>query len=236
MKDRIWLVLLAAGIVGAGWWQWNRSVPPVRPVTPQALRPLVRLASADAATPDQILRERAELLDPTPLFFPTEWNYGQQSSRETALRQPDQVFGSFEAKLPLSEQGVTLYKGESAPVPEKLSDVLGQGNEASFGGMGQIDRQTSTLSIRSGFLEVRDLGSGETIISQSLVGISPPRNDFAPVEFLVVISSAGMVGEPVVTIGSEEEDVDSFFRDYLIRSYRLGERLRPGRYRVWVGA
>jgi hypothetical protein len=56
------------------------------------------------------------------------------------------------------------------------------------------------------------------------------------VEFLVVISSAGLVGEPVMTTGSEEEDVDSFFRDYLIRSYRLGERLRPGRYRVWVGA
>jgi len=236
MKDRIWLVLLAVGIVGAGWWQWNRSVPPVRTVTPQALRPLVRLASADAATPDQILRERAELLDPTPLFFPTDWNYGQQPLRATALRQPDQVFGSFEAKLPLSEKGVALYKGESAPVPEKLSDVLEQGNAASFGGIGHIDRQTSTLPVRSGFLEVRDLGSGEIIIYQSLVGISPPRNDFAPVEFLVVISSAGLVGEPVLTAGSEEEDVDSFFRDYLIRSYRLGERLRPGRYRVWVGA
>jgi len=236
VKPRIWIVLLVALAVIAGVWQWQRTTPTVTAVTALSPLPLVRVAGADAATPDQVLRERAELLDPTPLFFPTEWNYGQQPPRVTAIKQPGQVFGSFEPKLPLSEQGVALYKGEAAPVPEKLSDVLGQGSEASFAGMGQIDRQRSTLPIRAGYVEVRDLENGNIVISQSLSGISPPRADFAPVEFLVVVSSAGLVGEPVLTTSSEGEDVDNFFRDYLVRSYRLGERLRPGRYRVWVGA
>ncbi|MEJ1971324.1 MAG: hypothetical protein WDM96_02005 [Lacunisphaera sp.] len=33
--------------------------------------PFVQLATAGSAMSDQVLREKAELLDPTPLFFPT---------------------------------------------------------------------------------------------------------------------------------------------------------------------
>ena len=201
------------------------------------LLPFVRVAGAEVATSDQVLRERAELLDPTPLFFPTERNYEPSSPcRQAALRQPGQVFGSFEPKLPAGEQNMAVFRVEGAPVPEKLSDLLEHGSEAHFAGMGQIDRQRSTLPIRAAFVEVRDLESGNLVISQPLNGISPPRPDFAPVEFLVTVSSAGLVGEPVLTSGSEGEDADNFFRDYLVQSYRLGERLRPGRYRVVVGA
>ena len=237
------LVILGAA---AGLWQWNRALPPVTTaVSPPVLLPFVRVASAEAATPDQILRERAELLDPTPLFFPTERNYrperregGDDQLLESAgsLRQPGQVFGSFEPKLQAGEQNMAIFRVEGARAAERLSDLLAQGSEASFAGMGQIDRQRSTLPIRAAFVEVRDLESGNLVISQPLNGISPPRPDFAPVEFLVTVSSAGLVGEPVLTSGSEGEDTDNFFRDYLVQSYRLGERLRPGRYRVVVGA
>jgi len=72
-------------------------------------------------------------------------------------------------------------------------------------------------------------------MTQLLGGFSPPRSDYAPLEFLVVISSAGMVGEPVLTTGSGWDDVDIFFRTYLVKTFRLGERLNPGRYRVLVG-
>lgn len=234
MKPRIWIALLIGLAVVAGWWQWHRTVPAANVVATTLLSPLVRVVSGDAAAPDQVLRERAELLDPTPLFFPTEWNYSVQ--RLDSLKQPGQVFGSFEPKLTVAEQSMAPFRMEGTPVPEKLSDVLSQGSEASFDGMGQIDRQRSTLPVRAGYVEVRDIESGNVIIKQSLTGISPPREDFAPVEFLVTVSSAGMVGDPVLTTSSEGEDVDNFFRDYLVRSYRLGERLLPGRYRVLVGA
>jgi hypothetical protein len=232
----MWIALLVVSAVIAGWWQWNRTMPVVNAVAPGTLSPLVRVVSADAATPDQVLRERAELLDPTPLFFPTEWNYGQQPPRADSLKQPGQVFGSFEPKLTIGEQSMAPFRLEGAPVPEKLSDVLAQGSEAYFDGMGQIDRERTTLTIRAGYIEVRDLKNGNIVISQSLSGINSPRADFAPVEFLVTVNSAGMIGDPVLTSGSEGEDVDNFFRDYLVQSYRLGERLRPGTYRVLVGA
>jgi len=236
VKPRIWIILLAALGGAAGLWQWHRALPPPNVAASPTLLPFVRVAGVEAATSDQVLRERAELLDPTPLFFPTERNYGRQSRQTGSLRQPGQVFGNFEPKLSAGEQNMAAFRGEDAPVPEKLSDLLAHGSEAHFAGIGQIDRQRSTLPIRAAFVEVRDLKTGNLIISQPLNGILPPRPDFAPVEFLVTVSSAGLVGEPVLTSGSEGEDVDNFFRDYLVQSYRLGERLRPGRYRVVVGA
>jgi hypothetical protein len=196
----------------------------------------VRLAGAGAAAASRILQEKAELMDPTPLFFPTEWNYGQRPLGESQLRQPGQVFGSFEPKLTVPEQNLAPYGIEAAPAPEKLSDLLSQGNGAPFAGMGQVDVQSLTVPARGGFLEITRVGSPEVFITQSVMGIQPPRVDFAPLEFLVVIGSAGVVGEPILASGSGWEEVDVFFRTYLVRSYHLGERLPPGRYRVVVGA
>jgi len=134
-----------------------------------------------------------------------------------------------------AEQGLKLYGAETTPIPEKLSDVLVQGNEAPFAGFGQIDAPRPALPVRIGFLEIRGLIDSKPIMTQLLDGFSPPRSDYAPLEFLVVISSAGMVGEPVLTTGSGWDDVDIFFRTYLVKIFRLGERLNPGRYRVLVG-
>lgn len=235
IRRRVWLgSLIACAGVGAWFW-WARREMPAPVVAGKTTQPFVQLASAGVSQGDQVLRERAELMDPTPLFFPTEWNYGQRPLRQTSMRQPGQVFGSFDPLLPLSDRGIGRYGAEAAPVPEKLADVLLQGNEAPLAGLGEVDRQLAILPIRSGFLEVRDLSNGETIISQAFSGVSPPRTDFAPIEFLVVVGAAGLVGDPFVTSGSEWDEVDNFFRDYLVSSYRLGQRLRPGRYRVLVG-
>jgi hypothetical protein len=233
IKRRAWIgALIGAAAVG-GWASWTRNnllVPQVSvaPVTPKSF---VQLAGSD-----QTLREKADLLDPTPLFFPTERNYGQRPLPQSALKQPGQVFGSFEPKLTVADQNITPYRNETTPVPEKLSDVLTQGNEAPFAGMGQVDLQTSTLPIRSGYLEVSDLKNGDIVISQTLSGLNAPRSDFAPMEFLVVVGAAGVVGDPFLLSGSGGEEMDNFLRSYLVKSYRLGERLRPGRYRVLVGA
>lgn len=236
VKRHVWIGLTLGAAVIAAWWSWMRSVPPGAAMAGPPAQPLVRLAGAVTAAGEQVLREKAELMDPTPLFFPTEWNYGQRPLREGSLKQPGQVFGSFEPKLTVGEQNIANYGAEATAVPEKLVDVLVQGNEAPFAGMGQIDAQRSTLSVRSGYIEVQRYKDGEIIISQQLSGINAPRTDFAPVEFLVVVGSAGLIGEPVLTSGSGWEEVDNFFRAYLVKSYRLGERLRPGQYRVSVGA
>lgn len=235
VKRRVWVGLVCVSVVTVAWWGWTRAKPPAVAATVQAKQPFVRLAGRGQGTTDRVLRERADLFDPGPLFFPTEWNYGQRPLRESLRRQPGQVFGSFEPVYVFTGQNMRPYGAEATPPPEKLSDVLTQGNEAPFAGIGQIDAPRSPLPGRAGFLEVTGLAGVEPIISQALENIPIPRLDFAPLEFLVVISSAGVVGEPVLTNGSGWEEVDAFFRTYLVKTFRLGERLNPGRYRVLVG-
>ncbi|SDR78432.1 hypothetical protein [Opitutus sp. GAS368] len=235
VKRRVW-VSLACGIAVTGmWWMGMRTKPPAMAVTPAITVPFVRLTGASTNPDDVILRERAQLYDPKPLFFPTEWNYGQRPLPARLRRQPGQVFGSFDPVMTFADQKLKLYGAETTPAPEKLSDVLAQGNEAPFAGFGQIDVARPSLPVRVGFLEVRGFNDSKPIIDQSLSGFSPPRLDYAPLEFLVLISNAGVVGEPVVTSGSGWEEVDAFFRSYLVKTLRLGERLNPGRYRVLVG-
>lgn len=236
IKRRVW-VGLAAAAVGAGAWAWWLHVEGVQPAgQPHATQPFVQLAATGATHGTSLLQERAELLDPTPLFFPTEWNYGQRPLNESRLRQPGQFFESFEPKLTVPQQGRPPYGLETVHAPERLADVLSQGNEAPLAGMGQVDLRTSTLPVRSAYLEVVRLGDNENVVSQSLAGIQPPRNDYSPLEFLVVVGPGGLIGEPILMSGSGWDEVDSFFRSYLTRSYHLGERLAPGRYRVVVGA
>jgi len=239
VKRRVWVGLLSALAVTGMWWEWTRAKPPAVAGLAQPVQPFVRLTGAGTGAGDKILRERAELFDPTPLFFPTDWNFGQRPLRESLRRQPGQIFGSFEPKADFGEQGIKAYGVEVLLAPEKLADVLVQGNEAPFAGMGQVDVQRSALAVRSSFLEVRALIDGNIVMAQALNGLSLPRLDFAPVEYLVAVSSAGIVGDPILMVGFEgeemDEKVDAYFRSYLVKTFRLGERLSPGRYRVLVG-
>lgn len=236
VKRRVWVGLVAACVGVGGWtvWTQNRPVLPEKSAKPK--RPFVQLAGVGTAGGDRLLQEKAELLDPTPLFFPTEWNYGRQPVRLISRKQPGQFFGGFPPNFIINEESIPLYGVETPILPEKLADVLVQGNEAPFAGMGQIDRPQSGLPVRAGYLEVRDLKNRDPIMSNVLSGLAVPRTDFAPVEFLVVVEAGGLIGEPLLTATSGWEEVDNFLRGYLVKSYRIGERLGPGRYRVVIGS
>ncbi len=240
VKRRVWIGLIFALAVTGAWWVWTRATQQVAEVVAPGRQPFVRLAGAGTGAGDQVLRERAELFDPTPLFFPTKWNFGQQPLRGSLRRQPGEVFRSFEPNVDFGEQGIKAYGSEAMAVPERLSDVFVQGNEAPFAGIGQIDVQRPALASRSGYVEVKGLSNGKIIIDEAFSGVSLPGSDFSPVEYMVAISSAGIVGEPILIAGSGweqqvDERVDTFLRTYLVKSFRLGERLSPGRYRVLVG-
>jgi hypothetical protein len=239
VKRRVWFGLVFALTVTSVWWVWTRARQEPKTVMTPVKQPFVRLAGAGTGAGDQVLRERGELFDPAPLFFPTEWNFGQRPLPESMRRQPGVVFGSFDANFTFAAQDIKVYGTEAMVAPERLADVLGQGNEAPYAGMGQIDVQRRALAERNGFLEVRALLDGKLIMAQALNGIVLPRLDFAPAEYLVAISSAGVVGDPILMVGSGweemDEKVDAFFRSYLVNSFRLGQRLGPGRYRVLVG-
>jgi hypothetical protein len=114
-------------------------------------------------------------------------------------------------------------------------DFLLPGNEGPFAGVRHIDSQQSPLPERAGFLEIRTFTGSKIMMQRVLMGISIPRPDFAPLEFIVVVSSTGLVGDPVLAAGSGWEDVDAFFRAYLVKTFRVGQRLVPGSYRVVIG-
>ncbi|HVZ63517.1 MAG TPA: hypothetical protein VG936_02930 [Lacunisphaera sp.] len=239
VKRRVWIGLAVAVVVTTAWWAWLRTRQP--PIEPRiaAKTPFVQLAGTGNGAGDRMLRERVELMDPKPLFFPTEWNYGQRPLRESMRRQPGDVFGSFPPNLEFGGKGVGTYGTEGVAAPEKLADVLAQGNDVPFDGMGQVDTKITGLEPRSAFLEVRSLKNGDVAITQTLGNVFIPKSDFSPVEYLVAVSSAGVIGDPVLLIGAEGEEVDervdSFFRSYLVKGARLGERLMPGNYRVSIG-
>ena len=240
VKRRVWVGLAFALISTGGWWVWTRAqglavvvAPPVKPA-------FVRLADSGTGAASQILRERAEYFDTTPLFFPTEWNYGQGSLPDNIRRKPEQVFAGFDANLTFKDLNLGSYGSDLAAAPDRLAEVLGQGNERPLGGLGQIDVARAALATRSGILEVRNFSDGNLVIAQTLTGISLPRSDFAPIEFLAVVSSDGLVGQPTMVTGSgseegDTEEIENFLRTYLVKTLHLGERLSPGRYRVLFG-
>jgi hypothetical protein len=214
---------------------WTRNEHPAPAPTVAASRPFVRLTGVGNTSADQILRERADLLDPTPLFFPTEWNYGQLPLPASLRRQPGQVFGSYDSKPTFTEQELTLTPPEALTAPDGPAGVLALGNAAPFAGFGHVDVPREPLRERSAYVEVRGFSADKPVIEQALAGLAVPRPDFSPVEFIVAVSAAGVVGEPVLASGSGWEEVDAFFRTYLVKTMRLGQRLNPGQYRVVIG-
>ncbi len=243
VKRRVWIGFVFILAVTGAWWIWTRSKGTVPAAATNPVQPFVRLADTGSETNNQVLKERTEYFDPTPLFFPTEWNFGQSALRESVRRQPGDIYGGFEAKLTFPDQNINRYNAEATAAPGRLVDVLAQGNEAPFGGIGHVDTFRPALPERSGYLEVKDLSSGKIALEQTLTGLTLPHMDFAPLEFLVAVGRAGIVGEPVVvqwispdsTGAGDSEELDAFFRSYIVKTIRLGERLSPGRYRVLVG-
>jgi hypothetical protein len=224
-------VLLLAGI--AGWWVWSQHVAREPAGLPRPAEPFVRVGSAPG-TGSELLREKADFFDPAPLFVPTARNYSQRGLPAALVKQPGGVFGDFEAKLSFAEGGLTPYAFEGPAGGDSLPEVLARNNEAPFSGFGEVDSVRNPLAARTAVVRVNLLGSNE-IRDIDLGAAVPPRTDFPPLEFLVLVGPAGLIGEPVIALSSGAEEIDGFFLQFLGRSARLGTVLGPGRYRVTVG-
>jgi hypothetical protein len=234
-RRRVLGALLVLVLAGVAWWGWSaRRGVVVESEGVKAPAPFVRLTGAGKASADRVLQERAEFFDPTPLFLPTARNAGQAGLPAKLIAQPGQIFADFPAKWSVAEANLPGYGADVITVPDGLADVMSRANEAPFAGLGEIGRAGERIATRAAFVEVKSM-QGSSLIAQAVVGAPVPRGDFAPLEFLATVGAAGLVGDPLLVSGSGAEDVDSFFRDYLAKTFRLGERLAPGVYRVVVG-
>ncbi len=235
IKRRVFVGLGLAVGVTAAWVYWIRARERPHAVEQAATEPFIRLGGAALGSSDKVLLERAEFFDPTPLFIPTDRNFGQGSLPPRIIRQPGQVFGDFDAKLTITDTGLASYGAEAETTPESLTELLVRGNEAPLAGFGRVDQNRLSLPQRAGYLEVKALRDGSLALSATLLGLSLPRADFAPAEFLIAVGNAGLIGAPVLTVGTGGDEVDAALRNYLVKTYHLGERLAPGRYLVSVG-
>lgn len=236
-KRRIWIGL-AGGLLATGlWWlSINRAKIAALPSVDRGALPFVQMAGAGRGSTDQILREKAEFFDPTPLFFPTEWNYGQGPLR-TELRQGlGQVFASFPPQFTMNDAAIKTYGVTTEAEQSRLPDLLRAGNQVPFGGLGHVDSQQSfRLAGRDGFLEVTALGKTDHAIAESLMGTQWPYQGFEPLEYIATIGPSGLVGDLLLVEGGGLDEVEAAVRQYLIKTYRLGNRLLPGCYRVVIG-
>lgn len=232
---RVLGAILVIALAGAGWWTWSeRTLARPDGATTKTAEPFVRLTGANSAADDRVLQERAEFLDPAPMFLPTARNAGQGGLPARLVAQPGQIFLDFPANLRVAEANLPSYGSDALTAPEGLVDVMTRANEAPFAGLGEMAIPARRVEPRAAFIEVKSM-QGNVLIATALGTLTLPREDFAPLEFLATVSASGLVGEPLLVAGSGADDVDNFFRDYLAKGIRLGEKLAPGAYRVVIG-
>ncbi len=198
--------------------------------------PTVGLTRLDGASADTLLKEEATFFDPTPLFLPTEWNVAQNALPDSLMRDSGQIFQDYAPKLTFGEAGLALAFAPAVRVPAKPADALAVLEpQQPFAGMGRIQRTVAELTGRGAVVEITAAGSGQRMPTLTVDTAGIPVGNWRPLEFLVAVDTAGLVGPPVLTEQSGVEEVDSYFQNLLAKTLRVGERLAPGVYRICVG-
>lgn len=186
---------------------------------------------------DALLIEEVALRDPTPLFLPTPWNAGEDALAMNAPREPGGAFQDYAPHFTFPETELQIEFRAPAKIPANAADALATTYaDAGVLGLGRVDRANPTLQSRDGFIEIVSAADGALMMREPLtnVGLSQGRT-WQPLEFMVAVDSAGAVRPPVLTESSRVSQVDSFFEEYLVRVFHIGERLAPGFYRVSIG-
>jgi hypothetical protein len=236
-------VAVAVAVV-AGFLSLVNLSPPPSPRFAQtsgiAVRPAVKIAQPNDT--DVLLKEEAELRDLRPLFLPTERN---AALPEPKLEPGRSVIDSEVLKPTLVGTDVQLG-AELPPVatiggkPVRQAgapDALGSGvADVGLLGFGRREMATVPFRPRGAFVEITAWADGRRIRAEDLPSDARPANErpWGPVELMALIDRAGLISPLVVTEGSRVEEVDLHFKNYLTSSYRLGERLGPGLYRIVV--
>ena len=209
----------------------RRSAP-----APEPPKLTVGLGQAREGSPDAVPYEEAILHDPTPLFLPTRWN----STPEVPRPEPGDAFLPYPPELVFATNQLTLNLPPTIPVPANPAEALvadPPGNPLL--GFGRTDASVPVLPARGAFIEIVGAGSGVPVLSRALADARPPTAaPWQPLEFVVQVEPAGLVGPPVLTAGSGVQKVDSYFGGsdgYLAQNLRVGELLDPGFYHIFVG-
>jgi hypothetical protein len=187
--------------------------------------------------------EATAMRDLTPLFLPTWRNAASSLLPE---REPGEKIGEVETpRLGIAEAGwrvserlpelVTL-NGLPVARATPLDYLDDSAADVLVSGIGRSPRPLPVHTARAATIEAVATRDGRRLLADVLPPtVSLPTDKaWLPLELLANVGPAGLVAPLTVTSGSGVEDVDAFFRNYLARTFRVGERLPPGFYRITV--
>lgn len=210
------------------------------PPAGSALTAPVELANPNAA--DLLLKEEVELRDLRPLFLPTDRNAALPEPRlepgRTFLDDENLKLSLAEAELQVSRNlpPVVTLNGRRLEKAAPADALAADAGHSDLLGFGRAPVVITPFESRGAALEVIASSDGTRVFSVELpIDARPPgEKPWAPLEFLAVVDAAGLSSPLVVTQGSRVEEVDAYFRNFLARNFRIGERLAPGFYRIIV--
>lgn len=202
---------------------------------PNTGRMAIQLTNAGGA--DQRLTDEASMHDQIPLFLPT--------SRNVALKPPPRP----EAGRVLLEQEVSrnsFGSGElrlNLPAPEVVAErpvevMLAGAPAVPLYGFGRSKVTPEAPPPHGAFVEVFSVATNRRVLGPEALGVDakpPTERIWRPLEFLARVNATGLAGPLTLTVRSDVEEVDKFFRNYLGETFRIGDRLPPGSYRITVG-
>lgn len=241
-----WAIAGAAGMAAAFGVVSIFGIPEAGTPMPHPQRREVRVqrVAADSAT----LGAASTLRDLTPLFLPTARN---AALARLAPRAVEPAF--YQAPVAAPERAVAAWHFDRLPPPVTLKDgripVDAAGDpvllrnflddaavESLARGIGRDPVAVGELVPRGGVVEVVTAGDGRSVLSEPLdAKVRPPTDKvWQPLVLLANVGSTGLMTRPTFSVSSGIREVDDFFENYLARTFRIGERLPPGFYRITV--
>mgnify|MGYP001552876835 CR=1 FL=1 len=216
--------------------------PPAPATSPMPVRSAIRF---DKPPKGSALSDQTTVLDPTPLFLPTDHNASQKKIDWPELGGAFQSY-RFKPKLLFNDTNLNIDLPPPVAVPAKPANALTVDAPGALAlGFGRPDAQIAPLPRRGASVEIVETRTGQPALSPRAMAqveklaaeAQPPGSQaWQPVSFLATVDAAGLFGPLAIEEPrSGVEDVDNYFQDFLERTLHLGERLAPGFYRISVG-
>ncbi len=204
---------------------------------PEAVRP-VELISFENAPDSRTEGEGMSLRDPVPLYLPTPMNSGHTEALAFDGRgEPVAAFRNYPASLNFSDAGLRVDFPAPVAVPSGVVEAIQVDQGARmFQYVGRRRNELPGVEPRLGYLEVARADDGTTVFAEVLPSVAEaPASDWGPLDMVVAVNTSGLIGTPVVTQSSGSARFDAWLPGYLANSFRIGQRLHPGIYRISLG-
>lgn len=226
-------------------------LPSVTPGVRETERGVLSIAHPGQKGGSGILDEEARLLDPAPLFLPTEHNYTQSGFASVTHREPTQAFQDYPPSYAYSDESFTIRFPDPAPIPSQPVEALGYGRtQTPYATLGRAAQPAAPLPGRMAYVEVVNPKTTQTLFTVSIPrpdsqteGLPGPLASgglWPPLELLVPVGITGFAAPPALMNDSKDPDVSGlvqYFAHYLNKTLHIDARpeLVPGLYLFRIG-